>query len=61
VPASYSKYVTRELGRAEALLKVILAPVEAVADTFRALLAEGSAADFQKVLDLKVRTWAGSM
>ncbi|GAQ83207.1 vacuolar protein sorting-associated protein 53 [Klebsormidium nitens] len=53
VPASYSKYVTRELGRAEALLKVILAPVEAVADTFRALLADGSASDFQKVLDLK--------
>ncbi|CAM6084244.1 unnamed protein product [Calypogeia fissa] len=52
-PASYTKYVTREMGKAEALLKVILSPMEAIADTYRALLPEGTAADFQRILDLK--------
>lgn len=28
--------------------------MEAIADTYRALLPEGSAADFQRILDLKV-------
>lgn len=51
--ASYSKFVGREMGKAEALLKVILSPVESIADTYRALLLEGTAADFQRILDLK--------
>ncbi|EFJ16271.1 hypothetical protein SELMODRAFT_421950 [Selaginella moellendorffii] len=52
-PASYTKYVTREIGKAEALLKVILSPIESIADTYHALLPEGSGADFQRLLDLK--------
>ncbi|CAK9191617.1 unnamed protein product [Sphagnum troendelagicum] len=52
-PASYTKYVTREMSKAEHLLKVLLSPMEAIADTYRALLPEGSAADFQRILDLK--------
>ncbi|XP_024364577.1 vacuolar protein sorting-associated protein 53 A [Physcomitrium patens] len=52
-PASYTKYVAREMGKAEHLLKVILSPMEAIADTYRALLPEGSGADFQRILDLK--------
>ncbi|BBN20320.1 vacuolar protein sorting-associated protein 53 [Marchantia polymorpha subsp. ruderalis] len=52
-PGSYTKYVTREMGKAEALLKVILSPMEAIADTYRALLPEGTAMDFQRILDLK--------
>ncbi|GJP39555.1 hypothetical protein CLOM_g23913 [Closterium sp. NIES-68] len=51
--AAYSKYVTRELGRSEALLKVILSPQENIVDTYRALLPEGCAADFLRTLDLK--------
>eukprot|EP00250_Pteridium_aquilinum_P035828 c9974_g1_i1 orf=227-2767(+) len=51
--ASYNKFVGREMGKAEALLKVILSPVESIADTYRALLLEGTAADFQRLLDLK--------
>lgn len=51
--AGYNKFVGREMGKAEALLKVILSPVESVADTYRALLPEGTAADFQRILDLK--------
>lgn len=49
----YTKFVGREMGKAEALLKVILSPMESVADTYRALLPEGTAADFQRILDLK--------
>lgn len=51
--ASYNKFVGREMGKAEALLKVILSPVESIADTYRALLLEGTATDFQRLLDLK--------
>lgn len=35
-------------------MQVILSPMEAIADTYRALLPEGSGADFQRILDLKV-------
>ncbi|KAH7283807.1 hypothetical protein KP509_34G024900 [Ceratopteris richardii] len=51
--ASYNKFVGREMGKAEALLKVILSPVESIADTYRTLLLEGTTADFQRLLDLK--------
>ncbi|KAI4302260.1 hypothetical protein MLD38_038034 [Melastoma candidum] len=51
--ASYSKFVSREMSKAEALLKVILSPVESVADTYRALLPEGTPMEFQRVLELK--------
>ncbi|GBG82677.1 hypothetical protein CBR_g35042 [Chara braunii] len=53
VPSNYAKYVSREMGKAEALLKVILSPSETIADTFRALLPDGSAQDFIRMLDLK--------
>ncbi|KAG0554133.1 hypothetical protein KC19_12G065500 [Ceratodon purpureus] len=52
-PASYTKYVAREMSKAEHLLKVMLSPMEAIADTYRALLPDGSGADFQRILDLK--------
>ncbi|KAJ4800777.1 Membrane trafficking VPS53 family protein [Rhynchospora pubera] len=50
---SYSKFVSREMSKAEALLKVILSPVDSVANTYRALLPEGTLSDFQRVLELK--------
>ncbi|CAN6465516.1 unnamed protein product [Victoria cruziana] len=49
----YSTFVGREMSKAEALLKVILSPVESVADTYRALLPEGTPSDFQRILELK--------
>ncbi|XP_031479649.1 vacuolar protein sorting-associated protein 53 A [Nymphaea colorata] len=49
----YSTFVSREMSKAEALLKVILSPVESVADTYRALLPEGTPSDFQRILELK--------
>ncbi|CAN1159233.1 Vacuolar protein sorting-associated protein 53 A [Linum perenne] len=51
--SSYSKFVSREMSKAEALLKVILSPVDSVADTYRALLPEGTPMEFQRILELK--------
>lgn len=83
--ASYSKFVSREMSKAEALLKVcdlitdgfvlwpvksfilnlnfcfnlqvILSPVDSVADTYRALLPEGTPMEFQRILELKVTVY----
>ncbi|KAL6137090.1 hypothetical protein ACLB2K_062385 [Fragaria x ananassa] len=51
--ASYAKFVSREMSKAEALLKVILSPIDSVADTYRALLPEGTPMEFQRILELK--------
>ncbi|CAN4101828.1 unnamed protein product [Withania somnifera] len=51
--ASYSTFVSREMSKAEALLKVILSPIDSVADTFCALLPEGTLTEFQRLLELK--------
>ncbi|KAG6388213.1 hypothetical protein SASPL_153412 [Salvia splendens] len=51
--AGYSKFVSREMSKAEALLKVILSPIDSVADTYCALLPEGTPSEFQRILDLK--------
>lgn len=51
--ANYSKFVSREMSKAEALLKVILSPLDSVADTYRALLPEGTTSEFQRILELK--------
>ncbi|XP_077219869.1 membrane trafficking VPS53 family protein isoform X2 [Tasmannia lanceolata] len=52
--AGYSKFVSREMSKAEALLKVILSPIDSVGDTYRALLPEGTPSEFQRILELKV-------
>ncbi|KAK4480319.1 hypothetical protein RD792_013388 [Penstemon davidsonii] len=51
--AGYSKFVSREMSKAESLLKVILSPLDSVADTYCALLPEGTPSEFQRILDLK--------
>ncbi|KAL0715431.1 hypothetical protein Bca4012_064753 [Brassica carinata] len=51
--ASYSKFVSREMSRAEALLKVILSPIDSVTDTYRALFPEGTPMEFHRILELK--------
>ncbi|GMH25811.1 hypothetical protein Nepgr_027654 [Nepenthes gracilis] len=51
--ANYTKFVSREMSKAEALLKVILSPIDSVADTYRALLPEGTPTEFQRILELK--------
>ncbi|KAG5524530.1 hypothetical protein RHGRI_031253 [Rhododendron griersonianum] len=57
--SNYSKFVSREMSKAEALLKVILSPIDSVADTYRALLPEGTPSEFQRILELKVSTTPG--
>ncbi|KAD4178083.1 hypothetical protein E3N88_26674 [Mikania micrantha] len=51
--AGYAKFVSHEMSKAEALLKVILSPIDSVADTCGALLPEGTPSEFQRILELK--------
>ena len=44
------------MNKAELILKVILASQATIVDTYKALIVEGSETDFQRVLELKVRT-----
>lgn len=37
------------------ITQVILSPVDSVADTYRALLPEGTPMEFQRILELKVK------
>jgi hypothetical protein len=50
---SYNSYVQKEMGRAEAILKVILAPPDAIVDTYESLIPEGSQADLTQLMQLK--------
>jgi len=52
-PASYTKFVSTEMGRAERLLKVAGARQETVLQSFTTLMPEGTAAEFGAILDLK--------
>ena len=52
---SLSGYVSREMAKAEALLKVIGSRPENLADNFATLLPNASPAMYQRILDLKVR------
>lgn len=51
---SYAKMIAREMGKVEALLKVILSPREGLAETFKALLPfNANAVDFKAICELK--------
>ncbi len=52
--ASFTGHVTREMGKAEALLKVIGSRPENLVDNFFTLMPSGSPADFHRILELKV-------
>ena len=59
---SYTKIVVKGMTRAEMLLKVVMSPHERPADyveQYGRLLPESDAAEFQKVLDMKVRRGRG--
>jgi hypothetical protein len=53
VPSTFGKYVNRELGKAEAMLKVVLSVDEMSVNTYMALVPDGSAADLQRILEIK--------
>ena len=56
VPARYSKYVTKEMGKAEKILKVILCPPDPslIALTFVQILPKGTEQLLTRLLDIKV-------
>lgn len=53
--AALTGYVGREMGRVEALLKVVGSRPDNLVDNFFTLLPSGTAADFQRILDIKVQ------
>ncbi|OQS02626.1 vacuolar protein sorting-associated protein 53, partial [Thraustotheca clavata] len=53
VPARYSKFVTTEMTHAEAVLKLIGTPTEMIIESFKIMWPEGTAADFQAILNMK--------
>ena len=58
---SFAADVHAQLGRAEAVLKVVGSPPEGMVDTFFELLPHGSPSDFQRMADLKVGGWVGGV
>ena len=52
-PTMYVKNVTRELAKIEAVLKVILAPIDTCIDTYLALVPGGNADAFRHILDMR--------
>ena len=54
VPAALTGYINREMGKAEALLKVVGSRPDNLADNFTTLMPNASASMYQRILDLKV-------
>ncbi len=52
-PTMYVKNVSRELAKIEAVLKVILAPIDTCIDTYLALVPGGNADAFRHILDMR--------
>lgn len=53
-PANFAKMIAREMGKVEALLKVILSPRDGLAETFKALLpVTANTTDFRAICELK--------
>ena len=50
---THRRLVEREIGKCEALCKVLMSPLEGIRETFLALLPEGSPEDFAAVCELK--------
>ena len=52
-PAMYTNMVTKEFSRIEILLKLIATPTELLSDMFKSTWPNGTALDFQTVMNLK--------
>jgi hypothetical protein len=53
VPSRYSKHVTKEMGRAEKLLKILISPPEAMVATYLAIAKEVSEHRLARIMELK--------
>jgi hypothetical protein len=56
---SFAADVNAQMGRVEAVLKVVGSPPEGMVDTFFELLPHGSPSDFQRMAELKARGRGG--
>jgi hypothetical protein len=52
-PLAYRRYVEREMGRTECVLKILLVAPEQLADQFVALLPDGALTELIKISELK--------
>ncbi|KAH9152259.1 hypothetical protein AeRB84_005282 [Aphanomyces euteiches] len=53
VPVRYTKFVTNEMAHVEAVLKLIGSPTEMLVESFKIMWPEGTAENFQNILNLK--------
>ncbi|RQM22122.1 hypothetical protein B5M09_007290 [Aphanomyces astaci] len=53
VPARYTKFVSNEMAHVEAVLKLIGTPNEMLVDSFKIMWPEGTAENFQSILNMK--------
>lgn len=54
VSAAFRRFVEREMGRVEAMLKVLMADVAHLAQQFVTMMGEGTTAELMKISELKV-------
>lgn len=52
-PATFLKFINREMAKIEAMLKVVLSPHDMSVGAYVALVPDGSATDLQRVLEIK--------
>ena len=57
VSAAFRRFVERDLGRVEAMLKVLMADLPQLAQQFIAMMNEGTVAELMKISELKVCIW----
>jgi hypothetical protein len=53
VPALYTKFIKKEMGKTVAILKTIACPPSATGETFRTIMQNGNFSDLAKLMDLK--------
>lgn len=53
VPGTFQKYVARESGKIEAMLKVVQSPTAMSVSAYTALVPNGTATDLQRILEIK--------
>eukprot|EP00611_Tribonema_gayanum_P022026 TRINITY_DN4353_c0_g1_i2.p1 TRINITY_DN4353_c0_g1~~TRINITY_DN4353_c0_g1_i2.p1 ORF type:complete len:360 (-),score=131.75 TRINITY_DN4353_c0_g1_i2:204-1256(-) len=53
IPLTYSKYVTKQMGKIEMVLKLIGAPSDRLVEQFRIMWPDGTGADLQAIMNLK--------
>lgn len=53
IPGTYHKNVNREMAKVDAMLKVVLSPIDMCVSAYNALIPGGSAADLRRILEIK--------